>query len=358
VPQAASAPAAGPGPSSLGKQLVEVPGSTRLAFQQNAQKPATVKGNIPIRNLAPPPTKRKSPIVKIITWAVALVAAGVGVYFGWGFVEQWQEKANAKSREEARNSDGGQVGHIVNLNKVLDATDPSNPRLDKLAGGGSQASGPRQRSSSVPGAIPVPADGAGAPAGNLALVPPVYTLEVTQAKVPEGAVNGMISGSNFVAELVRLDPVGPAQVLRLTQGTPPVPDREILIYLRLKPGEKLSGHTWTISSDMKGTDVPPVYKQWKVKAGYAPARKAYVSGYVMKLELGQLANGALPGKIYIALPDNEQSVAGGVFNATTTLADVIGAATALPGAPAAPVPGVTPSAQSAFDQRYAPVRRK
>ncbi len=339
VPQAEGAPSSAPGHTTIGKQLVAPPASTRLAFQQNAQMAATVKGNIPIRNLAPTATKRKSPIVKLVTWAVVLAGLGVGAYFGWGFYEQWREKANAKPIEEAKNSGGG---------------DKANRSASRT--------GPGQPEGAEPAATPAPADGAPAPGqGNLPVVPPVYTLDVTQAKVPGGTVNGSISGSNFVAEIARIDAVGPAQVLRLTQGTPPVPERELLVYLRLKPGDKLSGHTWTISSDMKGADVPQVIKRWKVKAGYAPALKSYASGYAMKLELGALADGALSGRVFIALPDNEQTVAGGVFKATTSLTDVIGAVAPVPGAVApGAAPGIAPPApagQSAFDKRYGGARR-
>ena len=44
----------------------------------------------------------------------------------------------------------------------------------------------------------------------------------------------------------------------------------------------------------------------------------------------------LPGKIFLALPDTEQSVVAGVFKATTTLADASGAAAANPGDDAQP----------------------
>lgn len=318
VPQAAPsapAPAGSPGQSSLGKQLVEVPGSTKLSFQHNAQKPAAPERNIPIRNLAQPAPKKKSPVGKILTWTVVLVGLGVGAYFGWS---KWQERAKVKSGEQAKNSQG-------------------------TAGSSGQGEG---ATSGATNAAAAPATPAIPPP-----VPPDYTLDVSAAKVPEGAVNGMIAGSNFVAELTRIDPVGPAQVLRLTQGTPPVPERELLIYLHLKPGEKLSGQSWTISTDMRGPEVPQVYKRWKVREGYAPAMKAYASGYAMKLEFGQLANGSIPGKIYIALPDTEKTVAGGVFNATTSVPDVISAAP-VAGAPAASAPAVAPADASAFQRRY------
>jgi hypothetical protein len=361
VPQTAPAPvpAAAPSSGALGNSLVAPPTSgSRLAFQQDAQKPATSGRNIPIRNLAPKAAKKKSPLGKILVYTGLLAALGAGVYFGWPMVQQYQAQSNAKRREVEKNSDGGQVGHIANLYEVLDATDPSNPRLDKLQKGSSHATGPRQRPSSVPGAIPVPADGnaaqPAAPDKDQPIVPAVWTLEVDQAKIPDGRVNGSISGAPFVAETARVDAVGPAQALRLFQGTAQSPDREILVYLHLKAGEKLAGQSWTISKDTKpGSAVPQVIKRWKAKAGFAPSLKAFSSGYAMKLELGAVADGAISGKIFIALPDPEQSVAAGSFKAATSLLDAIPGAAPTAVAPAAPAAGTaTVAPNSAYNRRY------
>ena len=341
------APAAG---TAAGNPLVPQPpaGGSKLAFQQNAQQPAVPSRSIPIRNLAPTVAKKQNPIIKIAVWTLVLAGLGVGGYFGWGYVSEWQARANAQRREAEKNSDGGQVGHIATLYDVLDKTDPSNPHLEKLGTKGGRATGPQQRDSAAPTAVAVPPGG---PPPGAAVIPPVYTLELAQAAIPEGPVNGMISGAKFVAELSRMDAVGPAQVLRLTQGMPTAPDREVLVYLHLKPGDTLSGHHWQISSDQKGADVPQVIKRWKTPAG-ALQMKAFAAGYAMKLELGQLANGAIPGKIFVALPDTEQTVAAGGFSATTGLSDPIGApaAVVIPGAPAPAAP--RPAQQSDFERRY------
>src|ERR1051325_1395532 len=157
----APTPAPTPAPAPvLRNSLVPQPPSgptPRLSFQQNAQKPAVPQRNIPIRNLAAPPPKTTSTLVKILIWVGVLAVLGVGGYFGWGLVEKWQDKANEKSRQMAADSDGGQVGHIQELNNVLEATDPSNPRLDKL-GRRPPPSGPRQRDNGVPMPIGIDPD--------------------------------------------------------------------------------------------------------------------------------------------------------------------------------------------------------
>jgi hypothetical protein len=105
----------------------------------------------------------------------------------------------------------------------------------------------------------------------------------------------------------------------LYQGKLASPDRDLLVYLHLKPGEKLAGHTWEITPDTKGG--PQVWKRWKPDPRYALKPQTYNTGYAMKLELGAVAGGEIPGKIFVALPDTEKSVVAGVFTAETPLPD-------------------------------------
>jgi hypothetical protein len=259
-----------------------------------------------------------------------------------------QSKANAKSREAEKNSDGGQVGHIAELNGVLDATEPGKIPSDPGA-----RRRQRQNPAAQQAAMAADADGnpaPAAPADSRPVVPAVWTLDLATSKIPEGRVNGAISGTNFVADAARIDPVGTAQVLRFLQGQAVSPDREILVYLHLKAGEKLGGQTLSISQDMRGAGVPQVTKRWKTNPKYAPTLKSFSTGYAMKLELGQFTNNMVPGKIFLALPDTEQSVVAGVFNATVTVPDP-NMQQAMP--MASPTSPTAPDAsRAAFDQRY------
>jgi hypothetical protein len=117
----------------------------------------------------------------------------------------------------------------------------------------------------------------------------------------------------------------------------------------MNPGDSPTGQTWTVSQEMKGTPVSRVVKVWKPNPKYAAQTKAFTTGFALKLEFGALTeSNTLPGKIYAALPDPEQTVIGGVFNAITTLAggQVLGT-------PQAPVLDAQSAAQKAeFDKRY------
>jgi hypothetical protein len=102
--------------------------------------------------------------------------------------------------------------------------------------------------------------------------------------------------------------------------------------------------------------VPQVVKLLKTNPRYQATPKNIFSGYAMKLELGQITNGVIPGKIFLAVPpETEQSVVAGVFKANTSLVDATGAAVASP--VVAPNPATVPIApraadRSAFDKRY------
>ena len=226
---------------------------------------------------------RKGAWVKWVKMGVAVVAVGVGGYFGYDYFIKWQEK-----KAEAA----------------------------KLA------SAPPTPTNAVP-AEPEP------PPKALPLLPAIWTLEVDQAKIPEGKANGTISGTNFIVEAAVCTP----QILRLYEGAPASPVREIMIYLRLSASESLTNRTWTVAKDMKGKGVPQVVKRWKTNPNYAAQSRNYSSGYAMKLEIGQVASNLITGKIFLALPDAEQSVVAGQFKAITTLAAPAVTGSMAPGVP-------------------------
>jgi hypothetical protein len=279
-------------------------GGTRLA--KNAQVAAqTGNRNIPVRNLTGPPPKKQNPLVGILCGTGVIAALAVGGYYGYNWYKARQERqAQAEAASAAQAAAAAQP--------------PPAPEPPKIH-------------------------------------PPAWTLDVASAKVPEGAVNGNISGSNFVAEAVRIDPVGPARVLRFLQGEPTSPDREVLVYLYLKAGEKLGGQSLTVSNLARaGAGVPQVAKRWKMSDQPTPAIKPFTSGYAMKLELGKLAeDNTLPGKIFLALPDQEKTVVAGVFKASVTPVDP-NAQVAQPQYQQAPTPGTTPGGpdRSAMERRY------
>jgi hypothetical protein len=330
-------------------------GGSRLSLgQAHAPQagPAAPQRSIPIRNLAPPAEKKSSKLVQAAKWTAALVVFAVAAYFGYKFAKSYQDTANAKGQEEERRGGAGQAGHIAELYNVLDATEPGGAGLGSL--GKHHGSGPRERPGSS-GDIGVPGEDEGfggmaaAPEKKLPIVAPVWTLDLAASKIPEGRANGSISGTNFVVETARVEQSGTAQILRLMQGQAASPDREVLVYLHLKPGEKLGGQSFAIAADTR-IGAPQVTKRWKTDPRYAPQLKSFNTGYVMKLELGQMTNGTLPGKIFLAMPDPEKTVVGGLFRVTPSLFDMDAPATPA-AARAVPQPVARPPAQRMGNSR-------
>ncbi len=89
-----------------------------------------------------------------------------------------------------------------------------------------------------------------------------------------------------------------------------------------------------------------VVKLWKASAGFAPTEQSFFSNYALKLELGQMVNGLIPGKIFLALADADKTVVAGQFTATLVIPDP---AAQVAAARYAPPPT---NSGSAYRQRY------
>ncbi len=364
VPAPAAPAAAAAHPSQYGHQPIKPPsGGGRLALGERKTADTAPPKSIPIRNLAAPPPKKENKLIKVLVTIVVLAALGVGGYYGFFWLRDLQQKRNAAAAKE-EGSGESQVGHIANLNSVLDATDPARheprrPRLGSPAGAEAEAAMDTAEALAAGGGGPPGAGGApGAPPApdkQLPVIPAVWDLNIGTAKIPQGRVNGTIAGTPFLMDNARIDSSPGVSILQLNQGQPLSPDRGIVIYLHLKPGEKLGGQTLTISQDMKGSAVPQVARRWKPDPKFAtPSIKRYYNGYAMKLELGQMTtDNVVPGKIFLALPDDEKSVVAGIFRATNNVPDVTAQATQPNASPyAQPNPALTPSANDAMQRRY------
>src|SRR5262249_7178511 len=123
----------------------------------------------------------------------------------------------------------------------------------------------------------------------LATNEPVWTLDLDSAVTPDGRAAGSLAGTNFVLAAAHLVFTESGPVLSLRSDTNTVPDRQILIYLRTRPGENVAGRDWTIATNTHGADVPLVIRSAKPSPQFAPQLKNFGYGYAMKLELGQIS---------------------------------------------------------------------
>ena len=148
---------------------------------------------------------------------------------------------------------------------------------------------------------------------------PVWTLDVNSMQVPDGCAVGNVAGTSFVLAAAQLFMTANGPILSLRSDTNTVPDRQLVIYLRTRPDENVAGREWTIAANTRGAAVPLVIRSAKPDSQSAPQLRNFASGYAMKLELGQMTGSVMPGRIFISLPDPEQTVVAGQFNLTTNI---------------------------------------
>ncbi len=157
-----------------------------------------------------------------------------------------------------------------------------------------------------------------------------WTLELSNAVIPEARVEGSIHNHGFVCGRAELR----GGELTLHQDKGWGPNLSLAIRLPQWEGEQWSGKRVELGAEQT-PPVPPVLLWWKEEQKSA-GKKTITNGYVLKLAFGPAANGRLPGKIYVALPDEARSFASGSFTADIRAAKPKPQTTSKPKAPPKP----------------------
>jgi len=147
-----------------------------------------------------------------------------------------------------------------------------------------------------------------------------WTLNITNASIPNADVAGRIHGYGFLCEHATWK----NGRLSLRQGPAASPDLGITISLGPRQPAEFSGKTILVSP---ATPTPGarVVLRWKGEQ-QDPITEHIHAGYAMKLSFVAVADGRVRGKIYVSLPDEEKSFAAGNFDA-----EIIGAPQPLAG---------------------------
>ncbi len=134
----------------------------------------------------------------------------------------------------------------------------------------------------------------------------LWNLDLSDAKIPETDASGSIHGRAFTLEHASLT----GSNLTLRVGHSGSVELGLNIYFFNRQPEELAGKT----AEIKPTDTtaPRVTLRWK---GDKKESQTFHSGYAMKVEFSAPENGALPGKIFISLPDDSKSWVAGTFRA-------------------------------------------
>ncbi len=136
-----------------------------------------------------------------------------------------------------------------------------------------------------------------------------WTMDLNQAVIPEGMAVGRVHGKGFLCERAILR----GGLLSLRQGKVWPPELGLSIRLFVQQGEELSGKTIVVRPDRR-SPLPEVVVRWKDEQNQEMMERLG-SGYALQLVFGQAANGRMPGRIYLALPDESRSFAAGAFDA-------------------------------------------
>jgi DNA-directed RNA polymerase subunit RPC12/RpoP len=137
----------------------------------------------------------------------------------------------------------------------------------------------------------------------------IWTMDLTNAAIPEETVAGSVHGNGFLCERAIMR----GGTLSLRQGKTWPPDLGVAVVLPAPQAELLSGKTILVGA-RRPPPVPKVLLRWKNEQEQ-PVTKEFTSGYVLKLVFGQATNGRMPGQIYIGFPDDHRSFAAGTFEA-------------------------------------------
>ncbi len=132
-----------------------------------------------------------------------------------------------------------------------------------------------------------------------------WTLDLRQEQFPAMPASGRIHGKPFVCEKATFR--GGALSLRGEDYL------GVSIFLYARDAEQLSGKTIEVKPDRK-PPLPRVALRWKDEREGMRSEFLH-GGYALKMAFDQAANGSLPGKLYICLPDASNSFVAGTFEA-------------------------------------------
>jgi hypothetical protein len=140
---------------------------------------------------------------------------------------------------------------------------------------------------------------------------PLWTLDLSRAQIPARPAAGKVHGLDFKVESAKME----NGILTIRQGKDFFAEREMTIFLFLKPGESVQGKSFQINPKDKTalSSTPQIHVNWMEEGQRSPKVAMFSDQYAMKLEFGQTTAGKLPFKIYLCLPDKEQSYVAGNF---------------------------------------------
>jgi hypothetical protein len=135
---------------------------------------------------------------------------------------------------------------------------------------------------------------------------PKVTTDPLKAEIPNSPVSGTVRGQDFKFDGSIYNTT--MRTLDFRQGRGATAEASITLYLFTPRGETLDGKTLVHPA----TDARSIHIYVKTKG---EATLTELRNYTMRLEFGKTANGKLPGKIYLELPESAETKIAGTFEA-------------------------------------------
>lgn len=133
-------------------------------------------------------------------------------------------------------------------------------------------------------------------------------LNLADAKIPDTPVAGQINGQSFVIQRATIR----GGMLILWQGPKWPPEFGMAVDFVARQAEELAGKTIIVEAAQ--TNAPRLMVRWKDEQGQSVTQE-YQDGYALRVEFGELAGTRLPGRVYLAAPDEGRSHIAGTFEA-------------------------------------------
>jgi hypothetical protein len=154
-----------------------------------------------------------------------------------------------------------------------------------------------------------PKPGAGAETPGPARTNVLWALALTNVDFPEAVAGGCVHGDGFLCERATLQ----GGNLTLRQGKTGASESSVTVSLFAQQGEELSDKVVQIDAE-RTPPLPRITLRWR-RDEKQSTTEHFNSGYSLKLSFGSAANGRMPGRIYLCLPDDSKSVVAGTFDA-------------------------------------------
>jgi hypothetical protein len=142
-----------------------------------------------------------------------------------------------------------------------------------------------------------------------AVADPRWCLELANVTLSTNPVSGRILGREFT--LMHASVLNGS--LSLWQGAQWPPDVGVAILGPKRPAQDYAGKRFLVPTNF--TDKPPRIILRTKDEQQQPVTQYVDSGYALRLEFDAIANGHLPGRIYLCTPDEAKSVVVGSFTA-------------------------------------------